>query len=129
MYPSGTLIFSGCDCVAISLSSWILLLYHKGTIATQSQPLKINIPEGYIKPKTLSSIGITLKESSIYKTIASIPDEIFEMETVTENETVTKDEKRKPKVKTDFIEMWQTFAGFHIKQTLNNIGLTIVNNY
>jgi len=51
------------------------------------------------------------------------------METVTENETVTKDEKRKPKVKTDFIEMWQTFAGFHIKQTLNNIGLTIVNNY
>jgi len=52
-----------------------------------------------------------------------------DMETVTENETVTKDEKRKPKVKTDFIEMWQTFAGFHIKQTLNNIGLTIVNNY
>ena len=42
-------------------------------IATQSQPLKINVPEGYIKP----------------------------METVTENETVTKDEKRKPKVKTD----------------------------
>jgi len=57
-------------------------------IATQSQPLKINIPEGYIKPKTLSSIGITLKESSIYKTIASIPDEIFEQAIIDKKDAV-----------------------------------------
>jgi hypothetical protein len=29
----------------------------KGEIAKQEQPLKVNVPDGYIKPKTLSDIG------------------------------------------------------------------------
>jgi len=41
-------------------------------------PIKINVPEGYIKPKTLSDIGISRKESSMFQAIASIPDTIFE---------------------------------------------------
>lgn len=50
----------------------------RGEIAKQEQPLKINVPDGYIKPKTLSDIGISRKESSTFQTIASIPEERFE---------------------------------------------------
>ncbi|MBN2274492.1 MAG: hypothetical protein JXK95_09185 [Bacteroidales bacterium] len=34
-----------------------------GEIAKQEQPLKVNVPDGYIKPKTLPELGITRKES------------------------------------------------------------------
>jgi len=36
-----------------------------GELAKPQQPLKINVPDGYIKPTTLPEIGITRKESSV----------------------------------------------------------------
>ena len=48
-----------------------------GEVAKPQQPLKINVPEGYIKPKTLPEIGITRKESSTSKNLSSLPDNDF----------------------------------------------------
>ena len=72
--------------IAEKLSRKVVRLYHKiigegsnlgevipskkegqraGEIAKQQQPQKFNIPEGNIKPKTLSEIGLTAKQSSM----------------------------------------------------------------
>ena len=61
-----------------------------GEIAKPQQPVKINIQDGNIKPRTLSEIGLTAKESSTFKQIASIPDDVFESTIAEKKEAVTK---------------------------------------
>lgn len=61
-----------------------------GEIAKPEQPKKINVPDGNIKPKTLTEIGITRKESSTFQTIASIPEKVFEKTIAIKRDAVNK---------------------------------------
>jgi len=63
-----------------------------GEIAKQDtggNVFKYATPED-IKPRTLSEIGLTAKESSTFKQIASIPDDVFESTIAEKKEAVTK---------------------------------------
>lgn len=61
-----------------------------GEIAKQETGLNRYTKEADLQPRTLSEIGLTAKESSTFKQIASIPDDLFE-DTITEKkDAVTK---------------------------------------
>jgi phage N-6-adenine-methyltransferase len=49
----------------------------RGEIASQDKHLG-SVPKGHTAPKTLDEVGITRKQSSMFKTIAEIPEEKFE---------------------------------------------------
>lgn len=63
----------------------------KGEIATSGNPDFTIVPSGHNSiPKTLSDLGISRKESSTFKQIASIPDDLFETTIAEKKDAVTK---------------------------------------
>ncbi len=61
-----------------------------GEIAKQATGLNRYTKEADLQPRTLSEIGLTAKESSTFKQIASIPDDVFESTIAEKKEAVTK---------------------------------------
>lgn len=61
----------------------------KNEIASQKIH-KGSVPQGNTAPKNLSDIGITRKESSAFKAISDIPDDIFEREITQKKDNVKK---------------------------------------
>ncbi len=61
-----------------------------GEIAKQETGLNRYTKEADLQPRTLSEIGLTAKESSTFKQIASIPDDLFESTIAEKKEAVNR---------------------------------------